>query len=249
MLNKRNSLREIELCRRHCLSIAIESNPLRGILRRSFLLILFFTFHLSPFTLNAQITHNSQGRLDENATAVLQKAIKKFENASFTVKMTALDSQKKKTFEREAEVRYMDHNYHVTTSEEEIYCDGKTVWYWNKKAKEVTVSSVEEDDGMNLLNPGSLIAHYKENFRAKYIRTEDDGSAVIDLQPRSAQSYHKIRLFINEQSGELKSIEVHKYDSSREIYTFSKQKYGKVKMIGFVFDPKAHPDVEVIDMR
>ena len=199
--------------------------------------------------MNAQITHNSQGRLDENATAVLQKAIKKFENASFTVKMTALDSQKKKTFEREAEVRYMDRNYHVVTSEEEIYCDGKTVWYWNKKAKEITDSSVEEDDGMNLLNPGSLIAHYKENFRAKYIRTEDDGSAVIDLQPRSAQSFHKIRLVINEESGELKSIEVHKYDSSREIYTFSKQKYGKVKMIGFLFDPKAHPDVEVIDMR
>lgn len=197
----------------------------------------------------AQITHNSQGRLDENATAVLKKAIKKLNNVSFTVKMTALDSQKKKVFDREAEVKYMGDDYHVVTSEEEFYCDGKTVWYWNKKAKELTINSVEEDDGMNLLNPASLMAHIGENFRAKYIRTEDNGSAVIDLQPRSAQSFHKIRLFINEDSGELKSMEVHKYDSSREIYTFSKQKYGKVKMIGFLFDRKAHPDVEVIDMR
>ena len=249
MLNKRNSLREIELCRRHCLSIAIKSNPLRGILRRSFLLIILFTFHLSPFTLNAQITHNSQGRLDENATAVLKKAIKKLDNASFTVKMTALDSQKKKTFEREAEVKYVGNSYDVVTSEEEIHSDGKTIWYWNKKAKEVTINDVEEDDGMNLLNPGSLMRHYQDNFRAKYIRTEDDGTAVIDLQPRSAQSFHKIRLFVNEDSGELKRIEVHKYDSSREIYTFSKQKYGKVKGTFFLFDRKAHPDVEVIDMR
>ena len=249
MLNKRNSLREIRLCRRHCLSIAIKSNPLRGILRRSFLLIVFFTIHLLPFTSNAQITHASQGRLDEKATAVLAKAVKKLDNASFTVNMTALDGQKKKTFEREAEVKYVGHRYDVVTSEEEIHSDGKTVWYWNKKAKEMTISDVEEDDGMNLLNPGSLIKHYQDNFRAKYIRTEDDGSAVIDLQPRSAQSFHKIRLFINEQSGELKRIEVHKYDSGREIYLFSKHKYGNVKWSGFLFDPKAHPDVEVIDMR
>lgn len=198
---------------------------------------------------SAQITHNSQGRLDENAIAVLNKAIKKLSNASFTVNMTVLDSQKKKVFERSADVSYMNSSYHLKTPEEEFYCDGKTIWFWNKKAKELTINSVEDDDGMNLLNPASLMAHYGENFRAKYIRTEDDGTAVVDLQPRSAQSFHKIRLFINEKNGELKSIEVHKYDSGREIYLFSKQQYGKVKMIGFTFDRKAHPDVEVIDMR
>lgn len=210
-------------------------------------LIFNFQFSFSDFV-QAQITHASQGRLDENATAVLQKAIKKLENASFTVKMTALDSQKKKTFEREAEVKYQGSKYSVVTPEEEIVSDGKSVWYWNKQAKEVTVNSIEEDDGMNLLNPASLMAHYKKNFREKYIRTEDDGTAVIDLQPRSAQSFHKIRLLVDEESGELKRIEVHKYDSSREIYTFSKQKYGKVKGT-FSFDAKSHPEVEVIDMR
>ena len=211
---------------------------------------LIFTFHIPLFTsTQAQITHKGQERLDENATAVLKKAIKKLDNASFTVNMTALDSQKKKTFERDAVVRYLNNCYHVTTSEEELYCDGKTVWFWNKQAKELTINNVEDDDGMNLLNPGSLMRHYQDNFRAKYIRTEDDGTAVIDLQPRSARSFHKIRLFINEKSGELKRLEVHKYDSSRELYTFSKHQYGKVKMIGFVFDTKAHPEIEVIDMR
>jgi outer membrane lipoprotein-sorting protein len=218
---------------------------LKGILCVS----LAFHFPLSTFhSVSAQITHNSQGRLDENATEVMKKAIKKLDNASFTVKMTALDSQKKKTIEREAEVKYLGNKYSVVTPEEEIVSDGKNVWYWNKQAKEVTINSIEEDDGMNLLNPASLMAHYKKNFREKYIRTEDDGTAVIDLQPRSAQSFHKIRLLVNEENGELQRIEVHKYDSSREIYTFSKRKYGKVKG-AFIFDTKAHPEVEVIDMR
>jgi outer membrane lipoprotein-sorting protein len=210
---------------------------------------LALALHPSSFSLvSAQITPNSQGRLDENATAALKKAVKKLQNVSFTVKMTALDGQKKKTFERQAEVNYLGSKYSVVTSEEEIYCDGKTVWYWNKQAKEVSLNNIEEDDGMNLLNPASLMSHYNDNFRAKYIRTDDDGTAIVDLQPRSAQSFHKIRLLINEESGELKCIEVHKYDSSREIYTFSKQKYGKVKGT-FSFDTKAHPEVEVIDMR
>ena len=41
------------ICRRHCRSIAIERNPLWGIIRKSFI-IIFLTFHLSPFTLFAQ---------------------------------------------------------------------------------------------------------------------------------------------------------------------------------------------------
>ena len=222
---------------------------MKSLLKISLCAILAFHFSLSTFhSASAQITHNSQGRLDENATAALKKAVKKLQNVSFTVKMTALDSQKKKTFERQAEVNYLGSKYSVVTSEEEIYCDGKTVWYWNKQAKEVSVNNIEEDDGMNLLNPASLMSHYNDNFRAKYIRTDDDGTAIVDLQPRSAQSFHKIRLLINEESGELKCIEVHKYDSSREIYTFSKQKYGKVKGT-FSFDTKAHPEIDVIDMR
>ena len=68
MIN-RNPLRGI--CRRHFLSIAIDSNPLRGILRRSFLLIIIFTFtfHLSPFTLQAQDEGDYNARFTELSRA------------------------------------------------------------------------------------------------------------------------------------------------------------------------------------
>lgn len=210
---------------------------------------LVFTFHLSPFTLNAQITHNSQGRLDENATAALKKAAAQFDkNVSFMVTMTVLNSEKKQTAKQSAEVRYNKGKYRLVLPEMEVISDGTTVWQWNKSAKEVAIHNMVEND-VDLLNPGHLLANYNKSFRAKYIRTDDDGTAIIDMQPNAKRSYHKIRLFVNEDSGLLKRMEVHKYDSGREIYDITDFKRAANATSQFTFDPALHPDVEVIDMR
>lgn len=210
---------------------------------------LVFTFHQSPFTLNAQITHNSQGRLDENATAALKKAAAQFDkNVSFTVTMTVLNSEKKQTAKQSAEVRYNKGKYRLVLPEMEVISDGTTVWQWNKSAKEVAIHNMVEND-VDLLNPGHLLANYNKSFRAKYIRTDDDGTAIIDMQPNAKRSYHKIRLFVNEDSGLLKRMEVHKYDSGREIYDITDFKRAANATSQFTFDPALHPDVEVIDMR
>ena len=210
---------------------------------------LVFTFHLSPFTLNAQITHNSQGRLDENATAALKKAAAQFDkNVSFTVTMTVLNSEKKQTAKQSAEVRYNKGKYRLVLPEMEVISDGTTVWQWNKSAKEVAIHNMVEND-VDLLNPGHLLANYNKSFRAKYIRTDDDGTAIIDMQPNAKRRYHKIRLLVNEDSGLLKRMEVHKYDSGREIYDITDFKRAANATSQFTFDPALHPDVEVIDMR
>lgn len=197
----------------------------------------------------AQITHASQGRLDENATEALKKAAARFnQNVSFSVTLTNLDPQKKNIGSQTAQVRYHKGKYRLTFADQELISDGTTVWHWNKTAREVAVNNLSDDD-IDLLNPGRLLANYQKNFKAKYIRTDDDGSAVVDLQPRSSRPYHKIRLFINEADGLLRRMEVHKYDSSRDIYVVSDFKRTANAASQFTFDPSAHPDVELIDMR
>ncbi len=211
---------------------------------------LFATFHFSFFTCaQAQITHASQGRLDENATEVLQKAAARFDkNVSFTVTMTVLDSKKQEKVRQSAQVRYNKGKYRLTLPDQELISDGTTVWHWNKTANEVTVSGMADDD-IDLLNPGRLLAGYGKSFKAKYIRTDDDGTAIIDLQPRSTRSYHKIRLFIKEDDGLLRRMEVHKYDSGRENYDITDFKRASNAASQFTFDAAKHPGVEVIDMR
>lgn len=212
-------------------------------------LLLIIAICLVPLGANAQITHASQGRLDENATAALKKASDRFnQNVSFKVTATMLDGQRKKTGSHSAEVRYSKGKYRLVTDNQELISDGVTVWHWNKQAKEVTVSTLGNDD-IDLMNPGRLLANYDRSFKAKYIRTDDDGTAVIDLQPRSARSYHKIRLFIDEESGLLKRMEVHKFDSSREVYEITDFKRTANAASQFTFDATKHNDVEIIDMR
>ena len=210
--------------------------------------ILFFLSFLS-FGTKAQITHASQGRLDENATEVLKKAAARFDkNVSFTVTMTVLDGKKQEKARQSAQVRYNKGKYRLTLPDQELICDGTTVWHWNKSAKEVTINNMVDDD-IDLLNPGRLLAGYGKSFKAKYIRTEDDGTAIVDLQPRSTRSFHKIRLFINEEDGLLRRMEVHKYDSGRENYDITEFKRASNAASQFTFDTAKHPDVEVIDMR
>lgn len=219
-------------------------------MRKTVLILLaVVAFVLLPFAPQAQITHASQGRLDENATEVLKKAAARFDkNVSFTVTMTVLDGKKQQKARQSAEVRYSKGKYRLVLPDQELISDGTTVWHWNKQANEVTVSAMSDDD-IDLLNPGRLLANYDKSFKAKYIRTDDDGTAIVDLQPRSTRSYHKIRLFLKEDDGLLRRMEVHKYDSGRENYDITDFKRASNAASQFTFDAAKHPEVEVIDMR
>lgn len=197
----------------------------------------------------AQITHNSQGQLDQNATDILKKASARFQqNVAFNVTATILDGNKKQLAKHTAQVRYHKGKYHLVMEGQELISDGTVVWQWNKQANEVAINNLSTDD-VDLLNPGRLLENYQRNFKAKYIRTDDNGTAIIDLTPRSTRSYHKIRLFIKEDDGLVRRIEVQKYDSGREIYDISDFKRASNAASQFTFDPAKHPGVEVIDMR
>ena len=195
----------------------------------------------------AQITHSEQGAVDQKADALLKRAASQFGNVSFKVTVSMLDAQKKETLRQTAQVLYCKGCYRVSVADQEVICDGKTVWQWNKTAREVAVTSMGTDD-VDLMNPARLLKNYDKSFRAKYIRT-DDGVALVDLQPRSARSFHKIRLFMNEKSGQLQRMEVHKYDSSREVYEITEFKRASTPASKFTFDPSQHAGVEIIDMR
>lgn len=220
-------------------------------MRKTLIAALALTLALAAapaLRLGAQITHNAQGATDATATALLNKAAEKLKNVSFTVTMTALDSQKKPLSTQRAQVSYRNGKYRMVAADQEIVCNGTDVWHINKSAREVTVSPVPPDDDMNLLNPSAMMANYNKNFRAKYIRTDDDGTAIVDLQPRTARSFHKLRLAIDEKSGRLKRLEVHKYDSSREVYEFSNHSHAPAAST-YRYDAAAHAGMELIDMR
>ena len=207
------------------------------------LISLFFSF--GAF---AQLTHTAGGNtVDENANKILNSVAVKWTTGSFKFDVTFvnLDANKKETFRQKATITYKAPCYIVKASDLEVYCDGKTVWQVNKNAKEVVVNNMTESDD-DLTNPAAMLANYQKNYRAKFIR-EEDGIAIIDLQPTKSRSYHKIRLFIDTTNNRLKKLEQHNYDSSRAEYTFSNYTLVKISLTAFAYT--APEGYEVVDMR
>lgn len=196
----------------------------------------------------AQLTHTANGTVDVNAANIIKKASAKMSGTvAFTVTVVNYDANKKETFRQKADVLYNAPRYRVKAGSLEIYCDGKSVWQVNKQAKEVVVSPIADSDD-DLTNPARLLANYSKNYRAKFIREEKDGTSIIDLQPNKGRSYHKVRLYID-KNGQLKKLEQHNYDSSRSEYKVTNFKQATASDSDFVFDAKANPGIEVIDMR
>lgn len=199
--------------------------------------------------LSAQITHTDKGAVDQTANTLLKKAAAKMSGTvSFSVTVVNLDADKKEIFRHKVDILYNAPRYRVKTSDLEIYCNGKAVWQLNKPNKEVVITPMTDSDD-DITNPARLLSNYSKSFRAKFIREESDGTAIVDLQPMKARSYHKIRLFINSKTGLLKKMEQHNFDSSRGVYTLSNFKNTKATDADFTFNTKANPGVEVVDMR
>lgn len=214
------------------------------------LLILFLVLGAAiPFCASAQISHTSNGDVDKNAQALLAKAEKKINGGPvcFTVTMVAKDASKKQTARHMAQVDYNKGKYHAVLGDQTVICDGLAIYTLSKGSNEIIVNAMSEKED-DLMNPGRLLANWQKNFRAKYIRTEKNGDAVVDMLPKKGKSYHKIRLIVG-SNGILKRLEMHNYDSSEADFEVSGFKSIKVSDTLFTFDKSRYPGYEVIDMR
>ncbi len=197
----------------------------------------------------AQITHTAQGSVDANAQKILAKASKQFNNGvvKFNVTIQSKDSNKKQVVSYTADVLYAAGKYKAVVGEQTILCDGNAVYTINDDTKEIMVNKISDRDD-DLMNPGRLLANWQKSFRAKYIRTENNGDAVLDMTPLHSASYHKIRLVIGE-NGVLKRLSMHNYDASEAVFIVSKFAPAKVSPATLSFSAADYPGMEVIDMR
>jgi outer membrane lipoprotein-sorting protein len=139
-----------------------------------------------------------------------------------------------------------------TAVDQEIISDGKTQWTYNKKDKEVEVNNAGKGD--EELNPATLFTLYEHGY--KYIYTGDqklNGKTcqVIDLSPESAdKAFFKIRLLIDAQKKQLYNATLFDKNGGRLTYVLNTLTPNvKVGDDTFTFDKKAHPGVEVVDLR
>ena len=144
--------------------------------------------------------------------------------------------------------------YKLEIKGQDVMSDGKTVWTYLKDANEVQVNIVDPNS-TEVVNPSNIFTMYEKGFKYKFDKEETfNGKKVqtINLYPifPDKKKYHTIKLMVDKVKKQIAGVKMLMKDGSTQLYTI-KTFTPNVDMKDplFVFDTKAHPGIEVVDLR
>jgi len=199
----------------------------------------------------------AKGQNDPKAKAVLDAVTKKLNNsksikANIVVRLT--DVKGKVTDTKKGTVSLKGQKYHVELGGQEIICDTKTVWNYNKEAKETQISNYNPDE--QSLSPAKLftINFYDKEYKYKYTGTKKINNKecdVVELVPVStAKQFTKVELIIDKSTATIEGGNIWQKNGSKvqcDINNFNPNV--NIPDTYFTYDAKAHPGVELVDLR
>jgi len=193
---------------------------------------------------------------DAKAQTILQNMKKKLSTykslkANFSFHISSangkVNDSKKGTFAMKG------NKYHVILSGQEIICDGKTVWTYTKDTKEVQVSNYNPNE--QSISPAKLFANgYDKDYKYSYKgeqKAAGKNCDVIELVPNNrTKQVSKIDMLIDKTTDMVVSGTITEKNGNKYQYNISGfTPNTNIPESYFIFDTKAHPGVEVVDLR
>ena len=205
-------------------------------------------------TIIAAATLSAQGT-DGGATTILQSVAKKYQTfTSMSINYTFKVEKDKKVIQTmTGTIKIKGEKYTAKLGNQELFCDGKTIWNYQKESEEVSIFEVDPDDPDNILNPAKLLKGWSKIYSAKFIREETQQNKVlqiIDLKPLKQADVYKVRVLIDKNKKELYALSTYEVDNTVSTYYIDKfTANAALDDKQFTFDTTAHPEVDVYDMR
>ncbi|RQO30208.1 outer membrane lipoprotein carrier protein LolA [Taibaiella sp. KBW10] len=191
---------------------------------------------------------------DAKAKAVLDKLSGKIKGmsslkANFT--FIAKDAKGKTQLNQKGTLMMKGEKYHVTVPAQEMISDGKTMWTYMKKNKEVQIANYSPADVT--MSPTKLFSgSYANDFNYAYAGQQTINGKVVDivyLTPKATKTFKSVTILVD-QSGMVMSGSVEEKNGSYYTYSLSSvQANAAASDALYTFDKKAYPGVEVIDLR
>jgi len=214
----------------------------------SALLIGLFTF---------TFTTVSHAQTDAKAKAILDKVSKKVRSfkalqANFSLSLSSANGKvnQKKT----GSFIMQGAKYKVNLSGQEIICDNKSIWTYNKDAQEIQVSTYEP--GEQTISPAKLLTgSYDKDYKYQYSGTKKIGGKTVDvitLQPTNrGKQLSKVELMVDKASSMIVSANIWEKNGTKYVYAMSKfTPNPKIAANTFTYVKSHYPaNVEVIDLR
>lgn len=135
-----------------------------------------------------------------------------------------------------------------------IVSDGKTLWNYNKDAREVTIRHFDPDNEDQ--NPSRMFTMYESGYKFKYDKEEKVGvvpAHVIDLYPAvkpEKKRFHTVKLFVDKKKKQVIRMTMMMKDGGTQVYEVKNIKpNAEIADSNFVFDLKGFKPDQINDER
>jgi len=143
--------------------------------------------------------------------------------------------------------------YRLSFSGQEIFCNGTTVWNYDKAANEVTINNVDPSGGT--ITPQKLFSNFydKDFYYTLNGEKKVGGKTIQEIQMTPVdkkKSFHTVYLQIDKATQTIYSTKVLENGGNRYSYTVTTMKTNVPAADNqFVFDKSKYPGVNVEDLR
>ncbi len=212
--------------------------------------LIFLAVCFASFTMQAQTSKGAQEINDPAAKKILKKLSDRYKSSEGLQADFSLILENGEDKEVQAgKLSQKDDKFRVLLGDNEIFCDGETIWL--KQKNNVQINNYDPEEDTDFMSPNKIFQIYeaeKEFFYA--ITRKDSKKTSIEFKPRDRDSeYMKMRLEVDNIKNEIISIKVFDKEGGRftlKIKSFEKKTF---KDSYFQFDKSKYPGVDVEDMR
>jgi outer membrane lipoprotein carrier protein len=212
---------------------------------------VMFSFLAGLFFISSIVAQSG----DQSAKLILDKAsakIKSYKSLQVQFSYQLQDAQGTSQGIKKGTASMKGIKYLVQLSGQEIYCDGKTIWTYDKSSNEVTITKV--DPTSTTISPQKLFTNfYDKDFLYKVNGEQKTGAKTlveIEMTPvDKSQNFHKVYLYVDKKTYIVSPIKVLDKNGNRYIYTvINLNGNAGLTDASFIFDKSKHPGVEEINL-
>lgn len=183
----------------------------------SFVVFSFFT--TAVVFGQTQEVISDKGQSDAKSQEILKKVSKLYQGyktitASFTITTTAVN---KKPLVSKGTVWIKGNKFKLNYANQEIFCNGLTIWTYNPDDQEVTVEDYKKRD--NSITPNEIFTVYNKGYKSKYEGPTTEGNRVQDvirLVPKKKANYAYLKLEIDNSNYKINKVIQH-YKNGTEV--------------------------------
>lgn len=185
----------------------------------------------------------------------LSKVTKSYKTITADVLFTVLGKDKKPVEKPQNwKINVKGQKFKLDIPGTSIVCDGKTLWNYNKDAKEVTIKNFDSENDDQ--NPAKIFTMYESGYKYRFDKEEKAGLIlcnVIELFPTlkpEKKKFHTVKLYVDKVKKQIVSLKMMMKDGGTQIYDVKTLKpNNEMADALFVFDLKGFKSDQINDER